>query len=143
MMNAGVRQRRSRSPASRPAEDEYLGIDGVRGRNLDRFIEPSSTTTTCCCAPTAQLTARKVEDWNAAGPTDGDRYAHGNFAGTYMSHVMLFNWLLVPAFCVPAGFVDGLPVGLQIVGRPGSEAKMFRIAQAFQKAFPRDENPNL
>ena len=47
----------------------------------------------------------------------------------------------MPAFSVPCGFVDGLPVGMQVVGKPGTEAKMFRIAQAFQKAFPRDERP--
>ena len=59
----------------------------------------------------------------------------------YTSHVMLFNWLAMPAFSVPCGFVDGLPVGLQIVGKPGREAKMFRIARAFQEAFGRDETP--
>jgi aspartyl-tRNA(Asn)/glutamyl-tRNA(Gln) amidotransferase subunit A len=42
---------------------------------------------------------------------------------------------------VPCGFVDGLPVGLQIMGLPGTEDAIFRAAQAFQAAFPRDERP--
>jgi aspartyl-tRNA(Asn)/glutamyl-tRNA(Gln) amidotransferase subunit A len=42
---------------------------------------------------------------------------------------------------VPCGFVDGLPIGLQIVGWPGSEDKIFRAAHAFLKANPRDERP--
>jgi Asp-tRNA(Asn)/Glu-tRNA(Gln) amidotransferase A subunit family amidase len=32
---------------------------------------------------------------------------------------------------------------MQIIGKPGTEAKMFRIAQAFQKAFGCDERPPL
>ena len=92
-------------------------------------------------APTAQLTARKVEDWNAAWTTDGERYTHGTFAGTYVSHAMLLNWCSCRRSACRAGFVDGLPVGLQIIGRPGTDAMMFRIAQAFQQAFPRDERP--
>ena len=56
---------------------------------------------------------------------------------------MLFNWLAMPAFSVPCGFVDGLPVGLQIVGPPGSDARIMRLAAAFQRAFPRDERPTV
>jgi Asp-tRNA(Asn)/Glu-tRNA(Gln) amidotransferase A subunit family amidase len=53
----------------------------------------------------------------------------------------MFNWLAVPAVSVPCGFVDGLPVGLQIVGPPASDARVMRLAAAFQKALPRDERP--
>jgi amidase/aspartyl-tRNA(Asn)/glutamyl-tRNA(Gln) amidotransferase subunit A len=53
----------------------------------------------------------------------------------------MFNWLRFPAVSVPCGFVDGLPVGLQIVGWPGTDDLVLRAAQAFQAAFPRDERP--
>jgi aspartyl-tRNA(Asn)/glutamyl-tRNA(Gln) amidotransferase subunit A len=65
------------------------------------------------------------------------------FAPHYTSHTHMFNWLGFPAINVPAGFIDGLPIGLQIVGPPRSEAKIFRVAHAFLKAFPRPEHPKV
>jgi Asp-tRNA(Asn)/Glu-tRNA(Gln) amidotransferase A subunit family amidase len=53
----------------------------------------------------------------------------------------MFNWLKFPAVSVPCGFVDGLPVGLQIIGLPGTEDRILRAAQAFHGAFPREERP--
>jgi len=40
----------------------------------------------------------------------------------------------VPAMSVPCGFVEGLPVGLQIVGPHFSEARLLSAAHAFQRA---------
>jgi amidase len=39
-----------------------------------------------------------------------------------------------PAISVPCGFTDdGLPVGLQIVGRRGDDAGVLRLAHAFEQ----------
>jgi aspartyl-tRNA(Asn)/glutamyl-tRNA(Gln) amidotransferase subunit A len=44
-----------------------------------------------------------------------------------------FNTLGIPALSVPGGFdANGLPIGLQLVGRPFDEALMYRIGHAFQ-----------
>ena len=39
----------------------------------------------------------------------------------------------VPSVSVPAGFVDNLPVGMQIIGRQGDDGDVLRAARAFQQ----------
>jgi aspartyl-tRNA(Asn)/glutamyl-tRNA(Gln) amidotransferase subunit A len=46
-----------------------------------------------------------------------------------------FNLTGFPAISVPCGFTaDGMPIGLQIVGRPFDEAILLRIANAYEQA---------
>jgi aspartyl-tRNA(Asn)/glutamyl-tRNA(Gln) amidotransferase subunit A len=54
----------------------------------------------------------------------------------YLSDVctLPINIAGVPALSVPAGFAAGLPVGMQIIGKPFSESTLFKIGYAFQQA---------
>jgi aspartyl-tRNA(Asn)/glutamyl-tRNA(Gln) amidotransferase subunit A len=112
----------------------------LRGRNWDRFRDLFREHD-LLLSPTAQRVARTVEEWEAAWTTEGRSYPGGTFANTYTALTAIFNWLRFPAVSVPCGFVDGLPVGLQIVGWPGRDDLVLRAAAAFQAAFPRDERP--
>ncbi|MDU5945883.1 MAG: amidase family protein, partial [Paenibacillus macerans] len=38
----------------------------------------------------------------------------------------------VPALSVPCGFAEGMPVGLQIIGKPFDESAILRVAHAFE-----------
>lgn len=60
-------------------------------------------------------------------------------------HTYPFNLTGQPAATVPCGFTaDGLPVGLQIVGRPRQDAAVLRAAAAFEQAAPwHDRRPPL
>ena len=54
----------------------------------------------------------------------------------YLSDVctLPINIAGIPGLSVPAGFCDGLPVGMQILGKPFSEEVLFRIGYAYERA---------
>jgi len=54
----------------------------------------------------------------------------------YLSDVctLPINIAGLPAISIPAGFADGLPIGMQIIGKPFSEETLLKIAYAYQQA---------
>jgi amidase len=77
-----------------------------------------------------------------AAPRDGKiRYLEEVAGHKFSSYV---DWLVLsfaisllncPAISVPCGFTsEGLPVGLQIVGPPRSEARLLALAKLFEEA---------
>jgi amidase len=55
---------------------------------------------------------------------------------TILAPSRAISLLELPSLSAPAGLSrDGLPVGVQIVGRPGGEAALFRVASTLAQAF--------
>jgi aspartyl-tRNA(Asn)/glutamyl-tRNA(Gln) amidotransferase subunit A len=53
----------------------------------------------------------------------------------FLQHCFFANVIGVPALSFPCGFSSaGLPIGLQVVGRPFQESTLFRIGDAYQRA---------
>jgi aspartyl-tRNA(Asn)/glutamyl-tRNA(Gln) amidotransferase subunit A len=50
----------------------------------------------------------------------------------------------LPCLSVPAGFSDGMPVGLQLIGRPLEDVRLLQAAHAFQQISSHHlQTPNL
>ena len=49
-------------------------------------------------------------------------------------NTMPYNLAHLPAVSLPCGFADGVPVGLQLAGRPFDDARVLRVAHAYQQA---------
>ena len=73
--------------------------------------------------PTTPITSTPIE----GNPADHPVYRVRN--------TMPFNFLSLPAMSLPCGFSKaGLPIGLQIVGKPFDEAGILGIAHAYEQA---------
>jgi len=56
-------------------------------------------------------------------------------AATLTAYTSAFNLTGLPAISIPCGFDRaGLPIGLQLVARPWAEARLLRVARAYERA---------
>ena len=61
--------------------------------------------------------------------------AERKLAAALVRYSIAGNFLGLPAITVPVGYDrEGLPVGLQFIGRPWSEATLLHLAYAMQEA---------
>jgi aspartyl-tRNA(Asn)/glutamyl-tRNA(Gln) amidotransferase subunit A len=93
--------------------------------------------------PTLATAAFEAGDKGPLGPKKVD--GHDASPSSWLCFTYPFNFTGQPAASVPCGFnSEGLPVGLQIVGRRLDEAMVLRAAAAFEKAHPwRDKKPPI
>ncbi len=80
-------------------------------------------------------------------PASPPTHAGGRkFEGLYGFYpfTYIFNMTGQPAASLPCGFVDGMPVGLQLVGRFADDGLVLRASAAFEQAAPwSDRRPNI
>ena len=92
--------------------------------------------------PTAQL-------WPFDATLTWPREIAGQTMQTYhhwMEVVIPASLLGLPALAIPAGFgANGLPIGLQLVGRPGDDAGLLGLAAAYHEAtqWPQTKPPSV
>jgi aspartyl-tRNA(Asn)/glutamyl-tRNA(Gln) amidotransferase subunit A len=106
--------------------DEYLVASAARWRLAEAF-DALFDTVDVIVAPISADTAPPIDQPDP----DGAAWA---LVG---AHATPFNLLGIPALAFRAGFDEaGLPVGLQLVGRSGTDALVLAAAQAFYDATP-------
>ena len=99
------------------------GIDAVMdAHRLDALIAPTG-------APAW------ANDPTHGDPTHGDRYVGGSSRPAAVAGY--------PLITVPAGFVDGLPVGITFMGRAWSEPTLIRLAYAYEQKTLARRAPKL
>jgi aspartyl-tRNA(Asn)/glutamyl-tRNA(Gln) amidotransferase subunit A len=83
----------------------------------------------CLVGPTLPTTTMPLEDLSVDLAGDEEQAL-----SPFLHHCFLGNVIGVPALSFPCGFGgSGLPIGLQVYGRPLAEATLFRIAHAYQR----------
>ena len=117
----------------------YLKAQRLRAvlrRELEQVFEKVDLLVT----PTAASPAPKLDagPGQIGAPTGALRSALRRFTQP-------FNLTGSPALTVPCGFSrDGLPIGLQLVGRPFDEARLLNLAHAYEQSTPwKDHHPAL
>ena len=108
----------------------YLDAMRVRGPALAKFVETTMAGVDAIMIPTMPITTPTIEAADAGGGPNMARIIM-----EIMRFMRWVNYLGVPSLSVPCGFdATGLPIGMQLLGRPWAESTLFRIGHAYQSA---------
>jgi aspartyl-tRNA(Asn)/glutamyl-tRNA(Gln) amidotransferase subunit A len=118
----------------------YLAALTARPRLVREFAD---RVFSACDALWAPVLSDPVPERAATDFGDGPDMVGGLARLTRLSRP--FNYLALPCVSVPAGFDrNGLPIGMQLAGPPFAEARLLRIAAAFEaEAGLLDRSPPL
>lgn len=84
----------------------------------------------------ASLPTLNRDDGNTAGPSEINGVEVDPLIGWCMTYFT--NFTGHPAISLPAGLSDGLPVGMQVIGRRGADIEVLAAASAFEEVRPWD-----
>jgi amidase len=101
----------------------YDAIESVL-QQYDLLVTP-----TLACLPVKNAT-----DGNTLGPSEIDGEEVDPLIGWCLTY--LTNFSGHPSVSIPAGLVDGLPVGMQIIGRRGADVDVLAASAAFERVRP-------
>jgi aspartyl-tRNA(Asn)/glutamyl-tRNA(Gln) amidotransferase subunit A len=107
----------------------YVEALSRRGPLLRQFVAEALTGHDLVATPTVRTRVPTLAETDV--DSDPDNWARFMAVS---ANTRPFNYLGLPTVSVPCGFDDrGLPVGLQLAGRPFAEARVLRAADAFQR----------
>ncbi|MBB1624368.1 amidase [Achromobacter sp. UMC71] len=108
--------------ASRPVQGwEYVRAIDTRARLRAVFAQLFERVDVLAL-PTVAITAPALQQRSVAGP------GSAGVRETLLGLTNPWNLLGLPAIALPAGFVDGMPVSLQLVAAEGSDARLLALA---------------
>ena len=120
--------------ASHSAQELYQGI--FRRTELYRRIQSWFEEADILAMPTLSRTALPIGQ-DFFGPIEIDGEQVPNLRAAWYPYTMPFNLTGNPAVSLPVGLAaDGLPVAIQLVARPGEDARLLRVAALFETARP-------
>jgi aspartyl-tRNA(Asn)/glutamyl-tRNA(Gln) amidotransferase subunit A len=112
------------------AAHDYLQASRLRVRLTTAFVDDVLGRVDAIVVPTTPEPAPRYADVTA-GSTDDVVARMGRFSRLTRP----FNGLGLPAVSLPCGFSRlGLPIGLQVIGRPFDEATALAVARAYEQA---------
>ncbi len=118
---------------------DYLKAEQYRSVLMEAFSKVLATVDVIV-GPTTPITAWKRGEWTVQVGDRPESVLAASWRFTYP-----YNLTGLPAISLPCGFDrDGLPIGLQIAGRPFDEPAVLRVAHAYERAHDwKDRRPTL
>ncbi|KAF4381041.1 hypothetical protein F8388_011963 [Cannabis sativa] len=115
---------------------DYVAAQCLRRRVMNHLMEIFKNVD-IIVTPTTGMTAPIIPP---GAIQDGESNMH--VTGYLMKFVAIANLLGLPAISVPVGYdKEGLPIGLQLIGRPWAEATLLRVASAVEELCPSKKKP--
>jgi aspartyl-tRNA(Asn)/glutamyl-tRNA(Gln) amidotransferase subunit A len=108
---------------------DYLKAEQYRSALMEEYRKVFETVDVVI-GPTTPITAWKRGEWTVQVSGKPESVLAASWRFTYP-----YNLTGLPAISVPCGFDrDGLPIGLQIAGKPFDETTVLRVAHAYERS---------